>query len=90
MSLKDLARRVAIACGTRPEVSQRLYLSVGCIINDHSIEAANLGGVAVSGLEMAQNSQRLTWSAEEVDEKLNSIMTNCFNVRQTQIHPFLL
>ena len=41
-------------------------------------KAANAGGVAVSGLEMAQNSQRLKWSAEEVDEKLKGIMQNCF------------
>ncbi|MDE6299937.1 MAG: glutamate dehydrogenase, partial [Muribaculaceae bacterium] len=39
-------------------------------------KAANAGGVAVSGLEMAQNSQKLSWSAEEVDEKLKSIMKN--------------
>lgn len=41
-------------------------------------KAANSGGVAVSGLEMAQNSQRLTWTAEEVDQKLKDIMKNCF------------
>nr|ABC68327.1 NADP-dependent glutamate dehydrogenase [Trichophyton rubrum] len=41
-------------------------------------KAANAGGVAVSGLEMAQNSQRLTWSAEEVDGKLQAIMKECF------------
>ncbi|WP_101689686.1 NADP-specific glutamate dehydrogenase [Dysgonomonas massiliensis] len=39
-------------------------------------KAANAGGVSVSGLEMTQNSERLTWSSEEVDEKLKSIMTN--------------
>jgi glutamate dehydrogenase (NADP+) len=39
-------------------------------------KAANAGGVSVSGLEMAQNSQKLTWSAEEVDAKLQSIMKN--------------
>lgn len=39
-------------------------------------KAVNAGGVAVSGLEMSQNSERLTWSAEEVDEKLKSIMVN--------------
>jgi len=39
-------------------------------------KAANAGGVAVSGLEMAQNSQKLSWSAEEVDDKLKSIMKN--------------
>ena len=37
-------------------------------------KAANAGGVSVSGLEMAQNSQKLSWSAEEVDAKLKSIM----------------
>jgi glutamate dehydrogenase (NADP+) len=41
-------------------------------------KAANAGGVAVSGLEMAQNSQRLSWTSEEVDEKLKLIMENAF------------
>lgn len=39
-------------------------------------KAVNAGGVAVSGLEMSQNSERLAWSAEEVDSKLHSIMVN--------------
>lgn len=39
-------------------------------------KAANAGGVAVSGLEMTQNSYRLAWSREEVDAKLQSIMKN--------------
>jgi glutamate dehydrogenase (NADP+) len=42
-------------------------------------KAANSGGVAVSGLEMAQNSARLTWSPEEVDQKLKDIMKNCYD-----------
>ena len=37
-------------------------------------KAANAGGVAVSGLEMSQNSMRINWSSEEVDNKLNEIM----------------
>jgi glutamate dehydrogenase (NADP+) len=37
-------------------------------------KAANAGGVAVSGLEMAQNSMRYSWSREEVDQKLHGIM----------------
>ena len=37
-------------------------------------KAANAGGVATSGLEMSQNSMRLSWSREEVDQKLNAIM----------------
>jgi len=37
-------------------------------------KAANAGGVAVSGLEMAQNSMRLSWTREEVDDRLKTIM----------------
>jgi glutamate dehydrogenase (NADP+) len=39
-------------------------------------KAANAGGVATSGLEMTQNSNRLTWTREEVDQKLHGIMKN--------------
>jgi glutamate dehydrogenase (NADP+) len=39
-------------------------------------KAVNAGGVAVSGLEMSQNSMRINWTREEVDERLNQIMTN--------------
>ncbi len=39
-------------------------------------KAANAGGVAVSGLEMSQNSMRMSWSREEVDQKLHGIMIN--------------
>lgn len=39
-------------------------------------KASNAGGVATSGLEMSQNSERLSWSREEVDEKLKGIMKN--------------
>ena len=46
-------------------------------------KASNAGGVATSGLEMSQNSERLSWSAEEVDAKLKGIMKNihdnCYN-----------
>ena len=42
-------------------------------------KASNAGGVATSGLEMSQNSERLSWSAEEVDEKLHQIMINIHN-----------
>ena len=41
-------------------------------------KASNAGGVATSGLEMAQNSQRLAWTFEEVDAKLKGIMENIF------------
>jgi glutamate dehydrogenase (NADP+) len=39
-------------------------------------KAANAGGVSVSGLEMSQNSERLSWTAEEVDNRLHAIMEN--------------
>ena len=42
-------------------------------------KAVNAGGVCVSGLEMSQNSQRLSWTAEEVDEKLHHAMINIYN-----------
>ena len=41
-------------------------------------KAANAGGVATSALEMSQNSERLSWSFEEVDQKLEQIMVNIF------------
>lgn len=41
-------------------------------------KAANAGGVATSALEMSQNSMRLSWTFEEVDEKLHQIMKNIF------------
>ncbi len=41
-------------------------------------KASNAGGVATSGLEMSQNSERLSWTAEEVDSKLQGIMANIF------------
>jgi glutamate dehydrogenase (NADP+) len=41
-------------------------------------KAANAGGVATSGLEMSQNSERLSWTFEEVDAKLKDIMKNIF------------
>ena len=41
-------------------------------------KAANAGGVATSALEMSQNSQRLSWTFEEVDKRLHDIMVNIF------------
>ncbi|MGP8259947.1 MAG: NADP-specific glutamate dehydrogenase [Acidobacteriaceae bacterium] len=49
-------------------------------------KAANAGGVATSGLEMAQNSSRMSWTREDVDQKLHQIMIaihkNCFETAQ--------
>ena len=41
-------------------------------------KAANAGGVATSALEMSQNSQRVSWSFEEVDQKLQKIMVDIY------------
>src|SRR6266702_5062200 len=58
----------------------RLFLENGILYAP--AKAAHCGGVATSGLEMAQNSQRMAWTREEVDQKLHSIMVevhrNCF------------
>lgn len=51
----------------------------GCVFYGPG-KAANAGGVAVSGLEMAQNSQRLKWSLQQVDGKLKDIMTEAFRL----------
>jgi glutamate dehydrogenase (NADP+) len=54
-------------------------------------KAANAGGVATSGLEMSQNSQRMSWSREEVDEKLHMIMRDihraCLEAAETYGKP---
>ena len=46
-------------------------------------KAANAGGVATSALEMSQNSERLSWSFEEVDAKLKDIMTYRLSLKET-------
>ena len=43
-------------------------------------KAVNAGGVGVSGLEMSQNSERLSWTAEEVDAQLHKMMKNIHKV----------
>ena len=53
-------------------------------LQDHGVrflpgKASNAGGVATSALEMTQNSQRLSWTFEEVDQKLQGIMANIFH-----------
>ena len=58
---------------------QKLHFSPG--------KASNAGGVATSGLEMTQNAQKMSWSKEEVDEKLQKIMVsiheNCLKYGQS-------
>ncbi|HMO05457.1 MAG TPA: NADP-specific glutamate dehydrogenase [Kiritimatiellia bacterium] len=54
-------------------------------------KAANAGGVSTSGLEMSQNSMRLAWTREEVDQKLHAIMVNihrnCHDTAKEYGHP---
>ena len=60
----------------------RQFLDAGILYGPG--KAANAGGVATSGLEMSQNSMRMSWSREEVDERLHRIMKDIHrNCRQT-------
>jgi glutamate dehydrogenase (NADP+) len=88
INLKDAENLIKNGCKVVAEGSNmpstlpatRLFLENGILYGP--AKAANCGGVATSGLEMAQNSQRMAWSREEVDRKLHSIMVevhrNCF------------
>lgn len=59
-----------------PEAIEK-FLEAGVMFGP--AKAANAGGVATSGLEMSQNSERLSWTFEEVDAKLKNIMVNIFH-----------
>jgi glutamate dehydrogenase (NADP+) len=62
----------------------KIYLDAGILYGP--AKAANAGGVATSGLEMSQNSMRLSWTREEVDQRLHNIMIaihrNCFDTAE--------
>jgi glutamate dehydrogenase (NADP+) len=62
----------------------RMFLEAGILYGP--AKAANAGGVATSGLEMSQNSMRLNWTREEVDDRLHKIMINihqnCFETAE--------
>ncbi|MFV0553236.1 MAG: NADP-specific glutamate dehydrogenase [Mangrovibacterium sp.] len=84
VNLEDAKQIVANGCLMLAEVS-----NMGCTaeameyLSEHIIyapgKAVNAGGVAVSGLEMTQNSYRLNWTNEEVDAKLHQIMSDIHN-----------
>jgi glutamate dehydrogenase (NADP+) len=59
-----------------PSTPEAVDLFLGAKILYGPGKAANAGGVATSGLEMAQNSMRMSWSREEVDGRLREIMKN--------------
>ena len=71
---------IAVAEGANmpstPEATEK-FLNAGVLFGP--AKAANAGGVATSGLEMSQNSERLSWTFEEVDSKLHNIMVNIFH-----------
>ena len=71
---------IAVAEGANmpstPEAIEK-FLAAGVMFGP--AKAANAGGVATSGLEMSQNSERLSWTFEEVDAKLKNIMINIFH-----------
>ena len=62
----------------------KVYLDAGVVYGP--AKAANAGGVATSGLEMSQNSMRLSWTREEVDQRLHNIMIaihkNCYETAE--------
>ena len=77
-ALALLNHGVELVCegANMPTVAEgvRHFLEAGILYGPG--KAANAGGVAVSGLEMAQNSQRVSWSRDEVDRRLSEIMTD--------------
>jgi glutamate dehydrogenase (NADP+) len=68
--------RVISEGANMPSTPEAVDLFLGAKILYGPGKAANAGGVATSGLEMSQNSMRLSWSREEVDGRLNEIMVN--------------
>ncbi|MBT3319008.1 MAG: NADP-specific glutamate dehydrogenase [Clostridia bacterium] len=81
-SAKTLVKNGCLAVGEGANMPATLdatnvFLKSGVLFGPG--KAANAGGVAVSALEMSQNSQRLDWTFEKVDAKLKDIMINIFN-----------
>lgn len=82
---KKLAQNGVIAIGEGANMPTNLeaieyFLEKGILLAP--AKAANAGGVATSALEMSQNSMRYSWTFEEVDEKLDTIMSNIFDACQ--------
>lgn len=71
--IKLVGEGANMPCSTEAE---SILVSSGVLVAP--AKAANAGGVAVSGLEMSQNSMRLQWTREEVDQRLQSIMKNIY------------
>ncbi len=89
-SVKTLISNGCVAIGegaNMPTTEEAVDYIMGKGILFAPAKAANAGGVAVSGLEMSQNSIRTTWSFDEVDERLQKIMVgiyhNCCNAAES-------
>ena len=67
-----------IEVANMPTTNEALFFLMGKGLVVAPSKAVNAGGVATSGLEMSQNSLRMSWSFEEVDEKLHGIMKSIF------------
>ncbi len=77
--LVDLGVKYVNEAANMPTTNEAIdFLKANGIIISPA-KACNAGGVAVSGLEMSQNSERLAWTAEEVDAKLKGIMKSIYN-----------
>jgi len=71
---------IAVAEGANmPSTPEAVKIFLDAKISFGPGKAANAGGVSTSGLEMSQNSQRLSWTFDEVDAKLHQIMINIHN-----------
>jgi len=80
----ELGVRYLCEVSNMPTANDALDLLVENGVIVAPAKAANAGGVAVSGLEMSQNSQRLSWSSQQVDDMLKNIMKSIHeNIVQT-------
>ena len=78
---KTLVANGCIAVGegaNMPSTKEAIEVFLGNKVLFAPAKAANAGGVATSALDMSQNSQRLSWTFDEVDAKLNGIMVNIY------------
>jgi glutamate dehydrogenase (NADP+) len=97
--IDEIAARILIANGVKAigeGANMPCTLEAMAVFHEHKIlfapaKAANAGGVAVSAMEMSQNSMRLSWTVEEVDERLQNVMKNiyksCLDAAETYGHP---
>ncbi|MCM1368550.1 MAG: NADP-specific glutamate dehydrogenase [Roseburia sp.] len=79
---KQLVKNKVLAVGegaNMPSTTEAINVFQSAGVLFMPAKAANAGGVAVSALEMSQNSQRLAWTFEEVDQKLKGIMKGIFD-----------